>query len=152
MNFNEENQSFGFEPENVRETFNYNDLSGLGESNYENEDLFNQEVATDNEPVEFVPFVPQSIPSSNENVINNEFNIEPNNIFAMPEQETQNEQTTEVPVVENTPVFAEVPETAQVQEIGYSETSADDIVPNPTKWYDLVANSSKYDLYTFVCK
>ena len=43
-------------------------------------------------------------------------------------------------------------ETAQVQEIGYSETSADDIVPNPTKWYDLVANSSKYDLYTFVCK
>lgn len=43
-------------------------------------------------------------------------------------------------------------ETAQVQEIGYSETSADDIVPNPTNWYDLVANSSKYDLYTFVCK
>lgn len=43
-------------------------------------------------------------------------------------------------------------ETAQVQEIGYSETSADDIVSNPTDWYDLVANSSKYDLYTFVCK
>jgi hypothetical protein len=43
-------------------------------------------------------------------------------------------------------------ETAQVQEIGYSETSADDIVSNPTNWYDLVANSSKYDLYTFVCK
>ena len=43
-------------------------------------------------------------------------------------------------------------ETAQVQEIGYSETSVDDIVSNPTDWYDLVANSSKYDLYTFVCK
>ena len=43
-------------------------------------------------------------------------------------------------------------ETAQVQEVGYSETSVDDIVPNPTDWYDLVANSSKYDLYTFVCK
>ena len=43
-------------------------------------------------------------------------------------------------------------ETAQVQEVGYSETSVDDIVSNPTDWYDLVANSSKYDLYTFVCK
>lgn len=43
-------------------------------------------------------------------------------------------------------------ETAQVQEIGYSETSADDIVSNPSNWYDLVPSSSKYDLYTFVCK
>jgi hypothetical protein len=31
-------------------------------------------------------------------------------------------------------------ETAQVQEVGYSETSVDDIVSNPTDWYDLVAN------------
>ena len=81
MNFNEENQSFGFEPENVRETFEYNDISGLGESNYENEDLFNQEVASANETVDFVPFTPQSIPYTNEekNVVeennNNVFNF-----------------------------------------------------------------------------
>lgn len=43
-------------------------------------------------------------------------------------------------------------ETVQVQELGYSEVSADDTFSNPTDWYDLVAGSSKYDLYSFVCK
>lgn len=42
--------------------------------------------------------------------------------------------------------------TKQIQEIGYSEVSAKAIKPNPTAWYDLVVGSSKYDLYTFVCK
>lgn len=41
--------------------------------------------------------------------------------------------------------------TAQVQEVGYSEISADSITPNPTDWYELVPGSSKYDLYKFVC-
>jgi hypothetical protein len=39
-----------------------------------------------------------------------------------------------------------------MQEIGYSEVSAQAIKPDPTKWFDLVKGSSKYDLYQFVCK
>lgn len=42
--------------------------------------------------------------------------------------------------------------TRQIKELGYSETSPNDIKPNPTGWYDLVTGSSKYDLYRFVCK
>lgn len=42
--------------------------------------------------------------------------------------------------------------TKQIQEIGNSEVSAQAIKPNPTKWFDLVTGSSKYDLYKFVCK
>lgn len=41
--------------------------------------------------------------------------------------------------------------TKQIKEIGYSEISAKAIKPNPTKWYNLVTGSSKYDLYKFVC-
>ncbi|GAA5018040.1 hypothetical protein GCM10023206_31270 [Acinetobacter puyangensis] len=42
--------------------------------------------------------------------------------------------------------------TGQMKEIGYSEVSPQAIKPNPTKWFDLVRGSSKYDLYKFVCK
>ena len=42
--------------------------------------------------------------------------------------------------------------TQKMQEIGYSEVSAQAIKPDPTKWFDLVKGSSKYDLYQFVCK
>ncbi|MEQ1390631.1 hypothetical protein ABLT88_14230 [Acinetobacter radioresistens] len=42
--------------------------------------------------------------------------------------------------------------TGKMQEIGYSEISAQAIQPNPTKWFDLVPGSSKHDLYRFVCK
>ena len=42
--------------------------------------------------------------------------------------------------------------TGKMQEIGYSEVSAQAIKPDPTKWFDLVKGSSKYDLYQFVCK
>lgn len=42
--------------------------------------------------------------------------------------------------------------TRQIQELGYSEVSAQAIKPDPTGWYDLVEGSSKYDLYKFVCR
>lgn len=41
--------------------------------------------------------------------------------------------------------------TGKIQELGYSEVSAEDIIENPTDWYELVPGSSKYDLYQFVC-
>ena len=42
--------------------------------------------------------------------------------------------------------------TMQMREIGYSEDSPSKIEPKPTKWFDLVAGSSKSDLANFVCK
>lgn len=41
--------------------------------------------------------------------------------------------------------------TAQVQELGYSEVSAEDITQELSNWYDLVPGSSKHDIYSFVC-
>ena len=41
---NYENDIFTFSGENNEQTFDYNSLSGLGQSNYENEDLFSTEV------------------------------------------------------------------------------------------------------------
>lgn len=40
----------------------------------------------------------------------------------------------------------------QIRELGYSEESAKAIKENPTKWFDLVAGSSKSDLANFVCR
>jgi hypothetical protein len=42
--------------------------------------------------------------------------------------------------------------TGKMQEIGYSEVSAQAIKASPTKWFDLVPGSSKHDLYKFLCK
>jgi len=42
--------------------------------------------------------------------------------------------------------------TMQMREIGYSEESPSKIESKPTKWFDLVAGSSKNDLANFVCK
>ena len=56
MNNYEENKAFGFEPENESKNFNYNDISGLGESDYENEDLFNTEVSNTTEPEQLEDF------------------------------------------------------------------------------------------------
>lgn len=46
---NYENDIFGFDPENNKlnddsDKFNYNDINGLGESDYENDDIFNNEI------------------------------------------------------------------------------------------------------------
>lgn len=43
-------------------------------------------------------------------------------------------------------------QTMQMRELGYSEVSIAAIKENPTKWFDLVAGSSKSDLANFVCK
>ncbi|MEQ1600504.1 MAG: hypothetical protein ABL885_01915 [Methylophilaceae bacterium] len=40
----------------------------------------------------------------------------------------------------------------QIRELGYSEDSAKAIKENSSKWFDLVAGSSKSDLAKFVCK
>ena len=42
--------------------------------------------------------------------------------------------------------------TRQIQDVGYSDISANAIKNNYSGWYDLVEGSSKYDLYMFVCK
>lgn len=42
--------------------------------------------------------------------------------------------------------------TMQMRELGYSEESPSAIKENPTKWFDLVAGSSKSDLANFVCR
>ena len=40
----------------------------------------------------------------------------------------------------------------KIRDIGYSEEGPDKIMPDPTKWYDLVQGSSKSDMVNFVCK
>lgn len=42
--------------------------------------------------------------------------------------------------------------TRLMREIGYSEEGPKAIKSNPTKWFELVAGSSKSDLVNFVCK
>ena len=58
----EENNSFGFGTESNIEgnAFNYDNISGLGESNYENEDLFSTEVQNNGTQPNF-DFIPQTI-------------------------------------------------------------------------------------------
>jgi hypothetical protein len=42
--------------------------------------------------------------------------------------------------------------TKQMREWGYAEVSLPRPSPTPTKWFDLVAGSSKSDLAAFLCK
>jgi hypothetical protein len=42
--------------------------------------------------------------------------------------------------------------TRQMRQLGYGEDSPKNIKESPTKWFDLVAGSSKSDLAQFVCK
>lgn len=42
--------------------------------------------------------------------------------------------------------------TMQMRVIGYGEQTVENIKPSPTKWFDLVAGSSKSDLANFVCR
>lgn len=42
--------------------------------------------------------------------------------------------------------------TRKIRDIGYSEEGPNAIKSDPTKWYDLVAGSSKSDLVNFVCR
>jgi len=59
---------FGNESNNNTNSFNYGEISGLGESDYENEDLFNTEVSTNNKIDSFEIFRPQSLKNSDEDL------------------------------------------------------------------------------------
>lgn len=62
MNNYMDNDTFDFGKEEIKDdvNFNYDSISGLGESNYENEDLFDTEVENNDEVDAFQIFKPQS--------------------------------------------------------------------------------------------
>lgn len=114
---NYENEIFGFGNENVDEVeqpsndFNYNSISGLGESNYENDDLFRTETASNNDnnlenDNNFNYGVEDYNNQYQENVTDNETNIEyEDNVFdESVSNYTEDTNTYEdiVPIVETT--------------------------------------------------
>lgn len=72
---------FGFEPDNDKKTFDYNDLSGLGQSDYENEDIFNAEVDSDNVSSTFVEFKPENSEEQFDYNLENTTEYKPSDIF-----------------------------------------------------------------------
>ena len=89
---------FGNDLSNEEGNFEYNNISGLGESNYENEDLFNSNTGDNSQPVEEFVNVPE---------FNFEVPVEINNFnpsFYSVTEEQQNE-VVEEPVVDPINVF-----------------------------------------------
>ena len=134
---NFDNNVFGFgEKQDDTSNFNYENISGLGESNYENEDLFDNipEVNTETQPqTEIPPFETQPIETSIPSFYNNE-NADYSNIFdlnsgdmeptvqdAQPAVSEPVENTTYVEPIEPTTVETQPVVDNQVEEKAYIE-------------------------------